>query len=105
MILNLFYNDVAFQPWAKHLNVINSLLCTINSSCNFAIYCWDVVFRQCVSAISIDKLANLCKKKPNNPNDLIGKNGFENVAQIVEKKGSHKVSNKSFVFLQKLDIS
>ena len=59
VILNLLYEDAAFQPWAKHLIVINSLLCTINSSCNFAFYCGDVVFRQCLSTISIEKLAKV----------------------------------------------
>ena len=50
--LNFFHPGATFQPWAKHLIVINSLLCTINSSCNFAFYCGDVVFRECLSAIS-----------------------------------------------------
>ena len=48
----MFHPGATFQPWAKHLIVINSLLCTINSSCNFAFYCGDVVFRECLSAIS-----------------------------------------------------
>ena len=48
----LFHERQEFEPWAKHLIVINSLLCTINSSCNFAFYCGDVVFRECLSAVS-----------------------------------------------------
>ena len=47
----------------------NSLLCTINSSCNFAFYCGDVVFRECLSAISKTKwkqtsaIAKCCKSQ------------------------------------------
>ena len=53
VILNLLYEDTKFQPWARHLIVVNSLMCTINSSCNFAFYCGDVVFRECLSTISL----------------------------------------------------
>jgi len=59
----------SFDPWAKYLIVANSLLCTINSSCNFAFYCGDVVFRECLSAISKTKwkqtsaIAKCCKSQ------------------------------------------
>lgn len=48
-----------FQPWARYLIVINTLLVVINSSSNFAFYCGDVVFRECLSAISCG--APLCR--------------------------------------------
>ena len=41
-----------FQPWARYLIAINTLLVVINSSSNFIFYCGDVVFRECLSAIS-----------------------------------------------------
>eukprot|EP00094_Tigriopus_californicus_P006919 TCALIF_06664-PA protein Name:"Protein of unknown function" AED:0.06 eAED:0.36 QI:0/0/0/0.66/0/0.33/3/0/113 len=41
-----------FAPWAKHLIVINTLLVVFNSSSNFILYCGDVVFRECLAAMS-----------------------------------------------------
>ena len=41
-----------FAPWAKYLIVINTLLVVFNSSINFAFYCGDVVFRECLSTMS-----------------------------------------------------
>ena len=63
VFLMLFHDSAPFEPWAKHLIVINSLLCTINSSCNFAFYCGDVVFRQCLSAVSRSGLSKFNLKK------------------------------------------
>ena len=63
VFLMLFHESAPFEPWAKHLIVINSLLCTINSSCNFAFYCGDVVFRQCLSAVSRSGLSKFNLKK------------------------------------------
>ena len=54
-VIYIVLNDekqMSFQPWARYLIVINTLLVVINSSCNFAFYCGDVVFRECLSAIS-----------------------------------------------------
>ncbi len=44
--------NTSFEPWARHLIVLNTLLVVFNSSINFAFYCGDVVFRECLSAIS-----------------------------------------------------
>ena len=41
-----------FEPWAKHLIVLNTLLVVFNSSINFAFYCGDVVFRECLQTIT-----------------------------------------------------
>ena len=59
----LFHDNAPFEPWARHLIVINSLLCTINSSCNFAFYCGDVVFRQCLFAMNRSGLSKFNLKK------------------------------------------
>ena len=40
-----------FPDWVRNLIVINHILIVANSSLNFAIYCKDLVFRQCVTKI------------------------------------------------------
>lgn len=43
--------DHNFPAWVKNLIVFNHLLIVMNSSLNFAIYCKDLVFRECVIKI------------------------------------------------------
>ena len=60
MILNcynvykrLIYNETADynEQWIKIFIIINNTLAVINSSLNFAIYCKDLLFRQCARKV------------------------------------------------------
>ena len=92
----LFHESAPFEPWAKHLIVINSLLCTINSSCNFAFYCGDVVFRECLSAVSRSGLSKFNLKTGgqccNNHNNTI--DGADNMVEMEEMtlRASNQIS-------------
>jgi hypothetical protein len=47
-----------FSTSVRHLIVFNHILIVLNSSLNFAIYCKDLVFRQCVRKV-YDKLMGI----------------------------------------------
>ncbi len=50
-VYNMDMNNIA--PWAEILIVMNTLLVVFNSSINFAFYCGDVVFRECLKTLKI----------------------------------------------------
>ncbi len=43
--------SIEFPNWVRNLIVINHILIVANSSLNFAIYCKDLVFRQCLRKV------------------------------------------------------
>ena len=57
-------NEVFEKDWVKILNVIKHTLAVTNSSLNFAIYCKDMLFRQCAM-----KIYNMFFKCPLSPTD------------------------------------
>ena len=64
-VVNIFLNGkmglTGFQPWARKLIFCNTLMVVINSSSNFAFYCGDVVFRECLSA-TVSCGAPICQR-------------------------------------------
>jgi hypothetical protein len=62
-VINVFvYGMTAneFEPWADMLIVMNTLLVVFNSAINFAFYCGDVVFRECLATI---KITECCRRR------------------------------------------
>ena len=43
--------DIDFPQWVRNLIVVNHILIVANSSLNFAIYCKDLLFRQCAGKV------------------------------------------------------
>ena len=67
----MHFLKIGFAPWAKVLIVVNTLLVVFNSSINFAIYCGDAVFRECVSAMGRSCRINNGDRSNNN-GDIAG---------------------------------
>jgi len=67
-------ND-AFPVWANRLIVLNTLLVVLNSSVNFAFYCGDAVFRECLAALAAAGKHEEGAESNNNDGSGEGRNG------------------------------
>ena len=67
--------------WVKYLNVIKHTLAVTNSSLNFAVYCKDIIFRQCAKKI-YNKFLN-CQQ--NQTDNSTGTSGTPNLSGVPKK--------------------